>query len=97
MNGDKNSLLEKTYELAKENNKILKSIQRKERFGTIMRVIKWIVIIIFLVWSYNFIQPFLEQLQAVYAGIQDTADSVNELKVQAQGFGNVFDFFKTGE
>lgn len=93
MSEDNSSLLEKTYELAKENNKILKSIQRKERFGTIVRVIKWAFIVIFLVWSYSFIQPFLDQLQAVYSGIQDTKDAVGELKVQAEGFGDIFKIF----
>jgi len=59
MTPEERSLLENTMALAKENNKILRSIRRSNRWSSIFRVIYWVVIIGLGLGTYYFLQPYL--------------------------------------
>lgn len=89
-------LLEKTYNLAKENSKILKGIQRKSRISSTIGIIKWILIILITIWSYSLIQPVIGQMQEVYGTVQETSDTIKDLQ-DSSGIGNLLNIFKGGE
>ena len=62
-------LLEKELELAKENNKILKRIQRGMRWGNFFSIVYWLFILGTAVGAYYFIQPFIESFGDTYGSI----------------------------
>lgn len=70
MTPEERSLLERTHKLAEENNEILRSIRRTNRFAVIMRVLYWVVIIGVSFGAYYFIQPYLEAMLGAYSQVQ---------------------------
>ena len=71
-------LLEANLALNKENNELLLKVYGIQRWGQIMRVIYWFVIIGISVGAFYFIEPFLASLGGAY-GV-DTSSIGNILK-----------------
>ena len=61
-------LLEKTFNLAEENNHLLRSMRRSMRFSQAFRIVYWLLIIGASVGAYYVIQPYIDQLLEVYSG-----------------------------
>ncbi len=81
MTPEEKSLLEKTYEIAKENNGLLKSIRRSNRISSILRVAYWVIIIGLSIGAYYFVQPYADYLFKVLGGsditsIRNASDSI---------------------
>ena len=85
MESDEKQLLQKTLELEKENNSILRSMQRAMRFQRIMNVLYWVFIIGSAVGAYYLIQPYIEAITGAYGGAKDSV---------SDNFGDFFDSFK---
>ena len=68
MTPEERSLLESTYKLAEENNKILRSLRRSARLGTIMRILYWVAIMGVSVGALYFIQPYLKFITDLGSG-----------------------------
>jgi hypothetical protein len=85
MNEDEKKLLEETARLTKENHKMLKSMHRKQTVGAIWSAIKWILIVLFTIWSWIILQPFIERMQTLATQVHETTQTVNGLKMQAEG------------
>ncbi|MCR4334686.1 MAG: hypothetical protein NUV47_03095 [Patescibacteria group bacterium] len=68
MTPEEREILEETASLAKENNVILKKMQRSARWGRVMQYGYWIVIILFSFGAYVAIKPYVNQLTAIYSG-----------------------------
>jgi hypothetical protein len=62
MTPEEKSLLERTHKLAEENNEILHSIRRTNRFAVIARVVYWVVILLIGFGAFYFIQPYFTAL-----------------------------------
>lgn len=60
MSPEERSLLERTYKMAEENNEILRSIRRGNRFSMAIKAVYWIVIIGLSIGAFYFIQPYIE-------------------------------------
>ena len=73
---DNNELLQKTYELAEENNKILRGIRRSNRLSSLWHFFYWVVIIAISVIAYNYIQPYTTQMLKTYQGLQSQLNSI---------------------
>ena len=69
MNPDEKQMLRDIAEQVAENNKILRKLRSKARWGTVIHALYWIVIIGLSVGSYYFIQPYMDQLLKVYSGL----------------------------
>jgi len=94
MNEEEKALLKKTYDLAKENNKILSKMRKKANFASMWHALKWIAIIAFTIYSYILIQPFIDQAKEVYVGVKETTETVKGLKDQSsEGIDKIFNFF----
>ena len=76
MTPEERSLLERTHKLAEENNEILRSIRRTNRFSVIMRVLYWAIILVVSFGAYYFIQPYLETMLGAYDQIQGSLQGI---------------------
>ncbi|MBU6232016.1 MAG: hypothetical protein KGI45_01860 [Patescibacteria group bacterium] len=61
MTPEEKSLLLRTHELAEENNAILRSIRRANRWSTFFRIVYWVIIIGAGIGAYYALQPYLMQ------------------------------------
>lgn len=69
--------IEEIKELTQENNHMLKSIRRHNRFAGFMRLIYWIIIIGAAIGSYYYIQPFIDPLLDSYRSIKEAGSKIN--------------------
>lgn len=87
MTPEEKSLLERTYRLSEENNKMLRSMRRTATYGLIARVVYWGVILALGFGAYYFIQPYFTALLGATGqtgGFSGIMDSLN----QAQNAAN---------
>ncbi len=77
MTPEERSLLERTHQLAEENNEILRSMKRRARLGTAIRVFYWAVIIGISFGAFYFIQPYLDFVRGVVGGENATSTQSN--------------------
>jgi hypothetical protein len=79
MSPEERELLNRSVTLAEENNKILHSMRRSQRIGSIFRAVYWLFIIGSAVGAYYFIQLYLGSLLEVYGGgASDVFKSLNK-------------------
>ena len=64
MDPESKDLLQKTFALAEENNKMLRHIRRSQKRTTIMNIIYWLIIIGITVGAFYFLQPYINQIEA---------------------------------
>jgi hypothetical protein len=68
-----------------ENNKLLKKIHATGRWNMILGLIKWLVYFAIIIGTYAILQPYVNQMLETYAGIQESAGALSDIKNQAQG------------
>ena len=64
-------MLERTLELAEENNRMLRKMERAARWSLVIRIVYWTVVIGAAIGLFYYIQPYIEGLMAVYTGVND--------------------------
>jgi len=69
MTPEEHRLLTETRELVEESAKILKNIQRTNRFSLAFRVLYWIVILGASAGAYYLIQPYIDTLKEAYSSL----------------------------
>lgn len=79
MSPEERELLNRSVDLAEENNKMLHSMKRSMRISRIITSIYWIFIIGSAVGAYYFLQPYIDQLMEVYGNVQGTFDDIKQL------------------
>ncbi len=79
MTPEERSLLQKIAQQVEENNEMLHSIRRAQKWATVWRAIYWIVIIGSAVGAYWIIQPYIDQLLGAYSSAQSNLDTVKGL------------------
>ena len=79
MNPNEKELLEKTYELTEENNKILKGIRSSNRWSAFFRIFYWIIIIVVSVGAFYYIQPYIDVATKAYRNIQGDLNNVKSV------------------
>ena len=79
MDSESKKLLEDTFALAQENNKMLHSIRRSMVLARLMTFVYWVLIIGSAVGAYYFIQPYIDQLIGIYGGAQSNLDSIGSM------------------
>ena len=85
MTPEEKSLLECTYKLVEENNSILRKMRRVARWGTIVRVLYWVVIIGVGVGAFYFLQPYIDSARGIVDQAQSTFKSISGTVDQAKG------------
>jgi hypothetical protein len=71
MNPEDRLLLERSLKLAKENNQILRRMQRAARWALVWGFIKAVIIIIPLVIGYLYLEPYLDQAIDNYQSVRE--------------------------
>ncbi len=79
MNPNENDLLKKTYELAEENNHILKGVRSSNRWSMFFLITKWVVIIGVAVGAFYYIQPYVDPFFKAYQDIQNSFGRVKSV------------------
>lgn len=74
MDEETKRLLVETNTLAKENNEMLKKLVRAQKAALIYRIFYWAIIVISIVGTYFFVQPYLSGLLSAYTGGQSMSD-----------------------
>ena len=79
MNPEDKKLLQETYDLSRENNKILHGIRRSNRWAAIFRTIYWVIIIGVAIGAFVFLQPYLNEALKAFKDIQGGINSVKSV------------------
>jgi len=68
---EEKELLEKSVILAEDNNKMLRSMRNSMRWGRIMTVVYWVLIIGISVGAFYFLQPYVDQVVKTYGSFSN--------------------------
>ena len=69
MDPKEKDILEKTYQLEKENNRILKGIRNTNRWTIFFKIIYWTLIILVAVGAFYFVQPYVDSFLNTYQNL----------------------------
>ena len=72
-------LLQKSVDLAEENNKMLRALTRSMVWGRVVHFIYWALIIGSTVGAYYFIQPYINSILGIYGGTKSSLEGVNSI------------------
>jgi hypothetical protein len=75
-------LLVETRDLALENAKTLKSIQRSLRASMIVKVVYWVIILGITFGAFYLIQPYIDFLTGSIGGLQENASSIDSFSIK---------------
>jgi ABC-type uncharacterized transport system fused permease/ATPase subunit len=69
--------LDEMYEMIKENNEILRSLLRRERFATAIRIAYWLIVIGVVGGAFYFIKPYAQTVMSNVSSLQNAINSLN--------------------
>jgi hypothetical protein len=75
MTPEEKALLVETRDLAQENYRILKGIQRSGRIGAFFKVLYWVLILGLSFGAYWLIQPYVDTLKGSLGDMQGNPDA----------------------
>ncbi len=76
MTPEEKILLNKAFELAEENNKMLRALTRSMKIARIMSAVYWIFIIGSAVGAFYLIQPYIEGVMSAYENASTGLNSI---------------------
>jgi hypothetical protein len=79
MDTDIREMLKQNLELARENNRMLKKLIRKERWASLMRILYWLVILGVTLATYYYLQPYIEDAIGLYDNVGERIDDLREV------------------
>ncbi len=71
MNPEEKKLLEDTFALTQENNKMLHSLRRSMHIQRVMSIIYWVFIIGSAIGAFYLIQPYIDEFMGAYSSASD--------------------------
>jgi hypothetical protein len=77
MTPEEKDMLRRSLELGEQNNKILRGMLSKARWGMFFRIFYWCVIIAFALSAYYYVKPYIEVMQNTY---QSISSDINNIK-----------------
>jgi maleate cis-trans isomerase len=77
MDPESKKLLEKTYELAEENNRMLRQVRSVQKRTALFQAVKALVVIGISIGAFYFLQPYVERYQQF---IQETGMTIEKFK-----------------
>src|SRR5690349_21281762 len=87
-----NPKLDEIYRLVQENNHLLHKMRRDAVYASILRVVWWLILLIGpAILYYYYVQPYLDQLIALY----QKANGVSQSITLPSNLPNVWEFFKS--
>ena len=77
--------LDEVTKLTRQNNKIMRKIQRSMRVGLIFRILYWILIIGSMLGAYYYLQPFIDDIGETYNNLIDIPEKIKTFDLSAFG------------
>lgn len=72
-------MLKKTLAISEENNKMLRSIYRAQRWGRVWKITYWVAVVALAFGAYYYIQPYVDQLLEVYGGLSGQVENAGSI------------------
>jgi hypothetical protein len=82
MNEDTHDKIDELLDLVKENNRILRSMHRKQVLGQIMTFFYWLIILGAAGWSYVYFKPYLDKYMNMYQNIMRSIETMENVGSQ---------------
>jgi len=79
MDPESKQLLQDTFNLTEENNKMLQKVRGVQKRETLLHFFKFIIIVGIAFGSFYFIEPYLDKLMSLYNSVSGTAESVKNV------------------
>ncbi|MCU0660570.1 MAG: hypothetical protein MUD00_03100 [Candidatus Pacebacteria bacterium] len=76
MDSEMRQILLETAELTRENNKILRKIQRAGRWSRAFLIFRYVLIAALAFGAYIYLEPYLKNLISAYNGIWDSVQNI---------------------
>ncbi len=86
MDPESKKLLEATFELAEENNKMLRKVRSIQKWGVFWHSLKMILIIGVTLGAFYFLEPYVNKMVDLYNSISGTAEKLNTTRDSFQEF-----------
>ena len=80
MDSESKKLLEDTFALAKDNNKILHYIRRSMHLQHFLSFVYWLLIIGSMFATYYFAQPYIAKFMDIYTRASNELNTIKQLK-----------------
>lgn len=74
--------LEEIFEMAKENNDILRNLRRQQNIANAFRFLYWIVILVSLGGAYLYVKPAIDSFNQNKTKVDETLQQFNSLRSQ---------------
>ena len=74
------SLLREIHKLTKENNTMLRRLERDAKRARFWKMVRVTFVLALLFGAYYFVQPFIENLTNAYSSIQNTFQELQNTK-----------------
>lgn len=78
-------------ELVRENNEILRKMQRAQVRGKVYRALYWIIIIVMAVAAFYFIQPYVESVRNAYDTYESARQNAEEGTFSESDLSNILE------
>lgn len=85
MDQEEKEILRETFELTKENNKMLRKVRRVQKFQAFWNVLKILVIIGIAFGIFIYLEPYMEKAMNVFNQISGMKQSLDN-----SSLGNIF-------
>ncbi|MFA5931967.1 MAG: hypothetical protein WC793_01145 [Candidatus Paceibacterota bacterium] len=82
MDPESKKLLEDTYALAEENNKMLHKIRNVQKWATFWSGLKVLIVIGIALGSFYFLEPYMNKAISLWDSISGTQQKLNDTPVQ---------------
>lgn len=79
MESEDRELLKKTLAVSEENNKMLRSIYRAQRWGRVWKITYWVAVVALAFGAYYYIQPYVDRLLEVYGGLSGQDENAGSI------------------
>ena len=77
--------LAEVTKLTRQNNKIMRKIERSARIGLIFRTIYWVLIIGSMLGAYYYMQPYIEDINSIYEQFIDLPEKIKTFDLSVFG------------
>lgn len=86
MDPEPKKLLEETFNLAQENNKMLRKVRSVQKWAIFWSGLKIIIIIGIALGSFYFLEPYINKMADLYNSISGTTQKLNDSSSSFQDF-----------
>ncbi len=84
MDAEDKAKLDRVLKLAEENNDYIRQVRSSQKTSQMVKAIYWVVIIVFLLGGFYYVQPYLKSVSGLYSSISGGTSGGFNLSDSAQ-------------